>query len=182
MTAIEDCPKCVASLQVPDEQVGGRVECPECGHWFTARALSGSSPVDLVEPAEPDRPRSQLKGRKRFCPDCGAPADRGDRRCLECGAPLTRIQDADLREAGSKKLTAGICAILLSGFGVHKFILGYTTAGIIMLLVTVLGGFVTCGTTSVIMSIIGIIEGIIYLTKSDEDFYDTYIANKKEWF
>ena len=31
-------------------------------------------------------------------------------------------------------------------------------------------------------SIIGIIEGVIYLTKSDQEFYDTYMANKKEWF
>ena len=32
------------------------------------------------------------------------------------------------------------------------------------------------------MSIIGIIEGIIYLTKSDEAFDYTYIQGHKEWF
>ena len=31
-------------------------------------------------------------------------------------------------------------------------------------------------------TIIGIIEGIIYLTKSDEEFVQTYIVNKKPWF
>jgi TM2 domain-containing membrane protein YozV len=71
-----------------------------------------------------------------------------------------------------KKLTAGICAILVGWLGVHKFILGYTTEGIIQL---VLG---LCG----IGWVIGLIEGIIYLTKSDEEFVRTYIQNKRGWF
>jgi hypothetical protein len=32
------------------------------------------------------------------------------------------------------------------------------------------------------MSVIGIVEGIIYLTKSDEEFVRTYIQAKKGWF
>jgi TM2 domain-containing membrane protein YozV len=77
-----------------------------------------------------------------------------------------------------KKLVAGILAILVGSLGVHKFILGYTTEGVIMLLVTVL----TCGIAGVVMSVVGIVEGIMYLTKSDEDFVRTYIQNKKGWF
>jgi TM2 domain-containing membrane protein YozV len=82
------------------------------------------------------------------------------------------------QQASSKKIAAGICAILLGSLGVHKFILGYTNAGIIMLLVTLL----TCGLGGAVMGIIGIIEGVIYLTKPDAEFHPTYIANKKEWF
>jgi TM2 domain-containing membrane protein YozV len=73
-----------------------------------------------------------------------------------------------------KKLVAGICGILLGAWGVHKFILGYTTEGIIQIVITL----VTCG----IGGIVGLVEGIIYLTKSDEDFVRTYIQNKKGWF
>jgi hypothetical protein len=40
----------------------------------------------------------------------------------------------------------------------------------------------TCGIAGVVMSIVGIVEGIIYLTKSDEDFVRTYIQDKKGWF
>jgi TM2 domain-containing membrane protein YozV len=83
-----------------------------------------------------------------------------------------------LEEAKSKKLIAGICGILLGSIGVHKFVLGNTTPGLIMLLVSVL----TLGCGSLIMHPIGLIEGIIYLTKSDEDFYQTYIVEKKAWF
>ncbi len=73
-----------------------------------------------------------------------------------------------------KKITAGICAILVGWLGVHKFILGYTTEGVIQLVL----GVLTCGLTN----ILSIIEGVIYLTKSDEDFVRTYIQNKKGWF
>lgn len=75
----------------------------------------------------------------------------------------------------NKRVLAGILAIVLGAFGVHKFVLGYTQEGIIMLIITVL----TCGTVS---SIIGLIEGIIYLTKTDEEFIEMYQRNKKAWF
>ncbi|NJN29828.1 MAG: TM2 domain-containing protein [Synechococcales cyanobacterium RM1_1_8] len=78
----------------------------------------------------------------------------------------------------NKKVVAGICGILLGALGVHKFILGYNTEGLIMLLVTVL----TCGFGGAIISIIGLVEGIIYLTKSDEEFMATYQTGTKKWF
>lgn len=82
----------------------------------------------------------------------------------------------------SKKLPAGICGILLGALGVHKFILGYTMEGVIMLLVSILGGIFTCGVASSVVAIVGLVEGILYLVKSDEEFYVTYVANKKGWF
>ena len=88
----------------------------------------------------------------------------------------------------SKKLAAGICGILLGGFGVHKFILGMTTPAVIMLCCSLGGyllGLVTCGGTFIIslaFHVIGIIEGIIYLTKSDADFHQIYEVQKKQWF
>lgn len=76
------------------------------------------------------------------------------------------------------KVAAGVCGIVLGSLGIHKFILGLTTPGLIMLLVTVL----TCGVGAVVMTPIGLIEGIIYLTKSDEEFYQLYYIDKKGWF
>jgi TM2 domain-containing membrane protein YozV len=75
----------------------------------------------------------------------------------------------------NKKIAAGLLAILLGPLGIHKFLLGYTQEGIIWLVITLC----TCGTVT---SILGLIEGIIYLTKSDQEFYETYQANKKGWF
>jgi len=81
----------------------------------------------------------------------------------------------------NKKLIAGILAIILGAFGIHKFILGYQKEGIIMLVLGVLG-FFTCGITSMISGIVGLIEGIMYLTKSDEEFQNTYQTGSKPWF
>ena len=78
----------------------------------------------------------------------------------------------------SNKIPAGICAILLGGLGIHKFILGYTGAGLIMLLVSIL----TCGLVWPVLHIIGLIEGIIYLCKSDDEFVRTYVDGRREWF
>jgi len=76
--------------------------------------------------------------------------------------------------ADNKKVLAGIMGIVLGTFGVHKFVLGYTKEGIIQAAFSIL----SCG----FGGIVGLIEGIIYLTKSDQEFYDTYQVGKKGWF
>jgi TM2 domain-containing membrane protein YozV len=76
------------------------------------------------------------------------------------------------------RFIAAALAILLPGLGVHKFFYGATGAGITMLLVTLL----TCGFGGIIMSPISIIEGVIYLTKSPEEFHRLYRVEKKGWF
>lgn len=86
-------------------------------------------------------------------------------------------------DVSSRRILVGVLAIVLGvmgiGFiGVHKFILGYTKPGVIMLLVGIFG----CGIGWIVMNVISIIEGIIYLTRSDEQFYRTYVLQRKEWF
>ncbi|MGD0613893.1 MAG: GYF domain-containing protein, partial [Verrucomicrobiota bacterium] len=54
----------------------------------------------------------------------------------------------------SNKIPAGVCGILLGGLGIHKFILGHNTAGAIMLLVTIIGGVLTCGVAAGVMHLI----------------------------
>ncbi len=77
-------------------------------------------------------------------------------------------------DVNSKKILCGIMAIILGGFGIHRFILGDTPGGIYRILITL----VTCG----IASVLWLVEGIIYLTKSDAEFYQTYMVEKKAWF
>ena len=81
-----------------------------------------------------------------------------------------------------EKMVAGLLGIFLGSLGIHKFYLGYTTEAIIMLAVTIVGGFISLGLVSGVMGIIGLIEGIIYLTKSDEEFQQMYVYNHKGWF
>jgi TM2 domain-containing membrane protein YozV/tetratricopeptide (TPR) repeat protein len=71
--------------------------------------------------------------------------------------------------------TVAYCAIILGGFGVHKFMLGHKKAGLITIGISLftygIGGF-----------IIGIIEGVIYINKSESDFEKIYVQGKKQWF
>ena len=125
----------------------------------------------------------------RYCTKCGGQNDDLAQYCSTCQSalgpttgggyqPMAAVNQgamSDWKAQGAdKKMVAGICGILLGGFGVHKFILGYTTEGIIQIVITL----VTCGAGS----IVGLIEGIIYLTKSDEEFVTTYLQSKKGWF
>jgi TM2 domain-containing membrane protein YozV len=92
--------------------------------------------------------------------------------------PPPMVPPPTVASRASSKIPAGICGILLGSLGIHKFILGYTGAGLVMLLVTVLSCFIL----SPIMHIIGLIEGIIYLCKPDEEFVRTYVDGRREWF
>jgi TM2 domain-containing membrane protein YozV len=84
------------------------------------------------------------------------------------------------------KIAAGVLGILLGGLGIHKFYLGYTSAGLVMLLGTILGWVFSCFVVPLVLpivfGIIGLIEGIIYLTKSDEEFQASYVNTAREWF
>ena len=143
------------------------------------------------------------------CPHCQAglyvqPSQAGSVIvCPHCGGPLQIPWQAsptpypssyggysapsEVQTFASKKVAAGICGIMLGGLGVHKFILGFNGAGAIMLSLSLIG--IITGMCLILpiflasaMSIIGLIEGILYLTKSDQDFYHTYAIQRKEWF
>lgn len=131
------------------------------------------------------------------CPRCSAQNSSLNTTCMTCGSQLP-IAPMPMQHqpnyggrppAGAdKKIAAGICGIILGGLGIHKFILGYSQEGIILLgvyVVSIILAIVTCGIGIPLMfipSVIGIIEGIIYLTKSDEEFVQTYVIGKKPWF
>lgn len=113
---------------------------------------------------------------KNFCQNCGAPTTANQVMCTQCGVALT---GAAATGSGSKsKVAAGLLAIFLGGLGIHKFYLGYNKEGIIMLLVSLL----SAGFLSPVVALISLIEGIIYLTKDDAAFDQTYVQNKKGWF
>ncbi len=126
-------------------------------------------------------------GTATACPKCGGkfqvplPTAHSDQ-----GPHSPHHAAPEYRAFVSKKVAAGILGILLGCLGIHKFILGLNTAGVIMLVVSLLGGLAGCFVVPLlgpaIMAIIGLAEGIIYLTKSDEDFYQTYAVEKREWF
>ncbi len=158
-----NCPSC--GSQVAD----GSSFCANCGATLAqqaqpvqqpASAQPGYAPGQPVQPgyAAPQQPVQQ-PGYQPAQPAAGAPAG-----------------------AQKSKVAAGILGILLGSLGIHKFYLGYTKEGLIMLLVSIFGSIVTLGVAAFVMGVIGLVEGIMYLTKSDYDFYQTYELGQKTWF
>ena len=79
-------------------------------------------------------------------------------------------------------VAAGLLAIFLGSLGIHKFYLGYNTPGFIMLAVTIVGSIFSLGIAGLAMVVISIVEGVLYLSKSQTEFEQIYVFNKKEWF
>ncbi|MFK7601194.1 NINE protein [Deinococcus sp. SM5_A1] len=102
-------------------------------------------------------------------------------------------------DVAQKRLIAGLLAIFLGSLGVHKFYLGMNTQGIMILganigvwILALLIGVVTlgfgliitlplAGLVSAALGLLGLVEGILYLTKSDADFGRDYLVGKKPW-
>lgn len=114
-----------------------------------------------------------------FCPNCGYNYDDNVKNyCPECGTTLRpyistsfgdKLNNAvDDVMVNKNKVIAGILAIILGGLGIHKFYLGYIGLGIVYILF--------CWTC--IPSIIGIIEGIIYLCSTNEEFERKYVKHR----
>jgi TM2 domain-containing membrane protein YozV len=78
------------------------------------------------------------------------------------------------------RIVAAVLALFLGHWGVHKFYLGKTNAGIIMLLMGTVGWLLVI--PALANWVIAIIEFIIYLTKSDQQFYQDYVVGDRTWF
>ncbi|WMW24003.1 NINE protein [Methanolobus sediminis] len=97
---------------------------------------------------------------EKYCTKCGSVITKEAVICPKCG-----VKQPSIGSSGEKnKVAAGILGILLGGLGAHKFYLGQVGTGILYL----------CFSWTMIPSLIGLIEGIIYLTMSDDDFNSKY--------
>ena len=157
MPIVVTCPGCSTTLKAPDNAAGRRLKCPKC-----------TSAIDVPAPAPPEEIVEDLPA--------GAIQE-------EPAAPMpahaTPQERAPAPPPGQiSRQTVGLIAIGGAGaLGIHKFILGKNQAGLIMLLVGLLG----CGIGFFVMLAIGMMEGIAYLRMSDEEFYATYVAGEKAW-
>ena len=158
---------------------GGR--CTNCGIAMNAGAVACTSCGFPPNAA------------RNFCGNCAARVNSPAQvMCTSCGAgiggtPAYSPAAPPYGTSAKSKTTAGILAILIGGIGVHKFYLGRTNPGIIMAVV-----FGVCFCSSFVfilpffgcmaLGIIGLVEGIIMLSKSDAQFQQEYVIGQKDWF
>ena len=103
---------------------------------------------------------------EKFCHECGALINVKAQICPKCGVGQTATGSMGfgVTPSGKSRLAAALFALLLGGIGVHKFYLGRIGWGVVYVLFF----------WTVIPAIVGFIEGIIYLTMTDEAFTAKY--------
>ncbi len=121
-----------------------------------------------------------------YCVKCAQQNPSNNSVCSKCGAPLVRPGNDPGKPQGNAyspqssamygsgkgktKIVAGILAILLGSLGIHHFYLGSPVSGIVYLLVTLF----TCGTAAALVGVLALVEGIMLLVMSDEEFDQRY--------
>ncbi len=101
-----------------------------------------------------------MNGGTKYCVECGQVINQRAEICMNCGVR----QPGMMAAGGRSKVAAALFAFFLGGIGGHKFYLGEMGWGIIYLLFCWTG----------IPAIAALIEFIIYLTMSDEEFARKY--------
>jgi RNA polymerase subunit RPABC4/transcription elongation factor Spt4 len=117
--------------------------CPNCGVNQSTRLESGYE----------DRGENE-----KYCVNCGALIHAQAEMCPDCGFDQPSLRGGTIRD--TDQLAAGLLAILLGSFGVHKFYQGNTRNGLLYL----------CFFWTTIPALLGLIEGILILV-ADEDEY-----------
>lgn len=138
------------------------------------RRLSRKGPLDITNPSvrvavdEPASLPATAEDRVN-CPVCDEEISARAKKCRHCGEVLDPAMRTQLRRVaprtGSKnKIAAFLLALLLGWMGAHKYYLGRVGQGVLYTL------FFWTG----IPAILGLIEGIVYMTMEDEQFTDKY--------
>lgn len=131
--------------------------CPHCGANLKTEIQS------IAPPSQGNMPQNIIN-EQVFCRHCGTSIHKSAPSCPKCGGVNLSVPISGKIKSHT---TAGILALLLGGFGVHKFYCGKVGLGFLYL--------IFCWTF--IPGIIAFIEGIIYLTqKSDIEFTQRYCA------
>lgn len=174
-------------------QVGGQSQQPPAGGSYSTASQGGAQPGTYQQPYGAQQPPQQ-QYTQQAQPYAGQPGQpqQGQPYTGQPGQPYAQPQNPYAQQyqqpyvsptVGEKDhVAAGLLAIFLGWLGVHKFYLGYNTSGFIMLGISVLGGIVTLSVAVWAIWVIAIVEGIFYLTKSQTEFEQLYVLNKREWF
>ena len=98
---------------------------------------------------------------EKFCYNCGSKLVATAAVCGNCGI---RQHDVSAQGRGCSRLAAGMLAIFLGTFGIHKFYLGKPIWGVAYIVFAV----------TFLSTLVGIVEGLWYLTMSDNEFTARY--------
>ena len=207
----------VVNGALPGASAASDPTCPNCGSAIASESrfcrYCGNDVAEALAKAQEEAASpsycwncgKEVQSSFMYCPSCEAPQAKAvpsggsaaSAGFPTVGAPsasaswnqaAVQSSPAAVAPGAKSKIAAGLLAIFLGGWGIHKFYLGYSQAGGTMLAIWFVAFFIglfipAIGTLIILaLCIIALIEGIMYLTKTDQAFYETYVVGKKEWF
>ena len=105
----------------------------------------------------------KIKNGNKFCVNCGESLSEGQVACVKCNAPV--IKNCLGRK---NRIAAFLFAFFLGWLGVHKFYLGKPGLGALYLVCGTIGWLLIL--PPFIIGVISLIEAILYICMSDEEF------------
>lgn len=163
------------------DEFSSRLWALEFGDWLGEELVDARASTDATVVAEKRTEWEQSRGMVVYRPEpLPATMGSGARRAEAAASPRASNthEDAWSQVGYSKsKITAGLLALLLGGVGAHKFYLGHPGLGIlwILLSMTFVGAIFWTGPAS-------FAEAIIYFTRTDEDFHQRYVVQRRALF
>ena len=158
------------------------IKCKECGRVISDKAITCPNCGAPVE-------------KRVICEECGTEMLESMRSCPKCGCPnpLFKANTAtsqinsnsstgsDIFTTGRSGKSRGVFALLAIFFGylgIHFFYIGKNGAGVTNIVITLFSWillFIPLG----ILSILTLIQGILALTMSEEEFERKYVNSSK---
>jgi TM2 domain-containing membrane protein YozV len=89
--------------------------------------------------------------------------------------------DRSLVPYGEKRIPAAALAILVGGLGIHKMFLGYWVQGLTVLALTVFFSAIGWFIVPFLLWMLGLLEGVLYLMRSNSSFYHRYQVQRRPW-
>ena len=159
------CPHCGKNIITECEV--SNIKCPYCGNDF--QAINGQEPPVFNQAKQQQQQQQQQ-------PPYGG---QGQYQQPPYGGQYGAYQQPYMQSndifsngpSGKSRGIAGLLAILVGAFGVHYFYLGKTTAGVVFLVASIL----TCFILAAVTGIIALIQGIMMLCMSQQEFEDKYV-------
>lgn len=166
-----NCTACGRQLKVSPGTAGKRASCPACGETLV---VPGPEPPPLNDPvfAKLEPKAAPAAGNTKFCFHCGAVIAAPAEICPSCG--VRQPEPPGPPAPPLNRVIAALFAIFLGPLGAHKFYLRNIPMGVLYLIIGVGLGICTFGITTALIEVIAIIEGLVYLTYTDEQFAAAY--------
>jgi len=124
---------------------------------------------DDHEKSVAEKPRnSRLATFNKFCSGCGELLHQDAVVCPKCGVGQRSVRGTTYQvgKQTPNRVLAIVLCLILGTFGVHRFYVGQTGVGLVMLLCTVLSGFLLWP----LMLLVNLVEIVVWALTSDADW------------